>query len=227
MGTGGAATGGSGPQILSIDFVGGRTSAAGGAGGTALVPYTAMEPTEIAGLKPAANWNAAVGPMGTVSALKLMDGSDSAASVTWNSPLTAANPGIWQNSYVDAPGDVRMMNGYLDPTAISSPATVTVMGLPASFASRGYDVYVYTTGDIPAPATRIYKYAIGTAVVMVTQTGPSPAAFPGYVVAPAAGANTVLFRNVTGPSFTLVATPANGAQRAPVNGLQIVSPTGM
>ncbi|MEO5768266.1 MAG: hypothetical protein ABIS92_07925, partial [Polyangia bacterium] len=74
---------------------------------------------------------------------------------------------------------------------------------------------------------RIYKYAIGTAAVMVTQTGPNPAAFPGYVVAPAAGANTVLFRNITGPSFTLTATPANTAQRAPVNGLQIVSPTGM
>lgn len=227
MGTGGAATGGAGPQILSIDFVGGKTVAAGGGGGTELVPYIAMAATEIAGLKRAANWNGAVGPMGTATALMLMDGTATTASVTWRSPLTAANPGIWQNAYLDAPGDVRMMNGYLDPTATASPATVTVTGLPASFGAAGYDVYVYATGDIPNAAVRTYKYEIGNTMVMVTQTGPNPAAFPGYVVAPAAGTNTVIFHNVTGTSFTLTATPANAAQRGPVNGLQIVSPTGM
>ena len=61
---------------------------------------------------------------------------------------------------------------------------------------------------------------------MVTQAGSSSAVFPGYVVVPAAGGNTVIFRNVTGTSFTLTATPVSGTPRAPVNGLQIVSPTG-
>ena len=48
------------------------------------------------------------------------------------------------------------------------------------------------------------------------------------VAAPAGGAgNYVVFRNLTSASFTLTATPGTGSPtRAPVNGLQIVAPTG-
>jgi len=55
-----------------------------------------------------------------------------------------------------------------------------------------------------------------------------PATFTGYTLAPAGGAgNYVVFRNLTGASFTLTATPDSGStKRAPVNGLQIVAPTG-
>jgi hypothetical protein len=55
-----------------------------------------------------------------------------------------------------------------------------------------------------------------------------PTSFTAFTLAPAGGAgNYIIFRNVTGAAFTLTATPGTGtATRAPVNGLQIVSPTG-
>jgi hypothetical protein len=50
--------------------------------------------------------------------------------------------------------------------------------------------------------------------------------FGGYKLAPAGGAgNYIVFRNLTTPFFTLAAIPGTGL-RAPVNGIQIVSPTG-
>ena len=148
--------------------------------------------------------------------------------VTWNSPAMGTAPGEWKNPYPDAPGNARMMNGYLDPSAAATPATITVSGLPATITTGGYDVYVYVVGDIPSAGTRTYRYAIGGTTFTVSQTGPAPTTFPGFTLAPPNGAgNYVVFRAVTGASFTLTATPGTGTQtRSPVNGIQIVSPTG-
>ncbi len=227
-GTGGGAAGAGGahPTIISIDFVGGSTMT-GGTGGASLVAAPAMAASETAGVKPAANWNGAGTPVGTLANLRESDGTVTAAGVSWSSPPTSGNPGEWTNGYADAPGDTRMMNGYLDPTATASPATVTVSGLPAAI-SVGYDVYVYVQGDIPSSSTRTYQYAIGTTTFTVSQTGPSPTSFPGFTLAPAGGAgNYVVFHKVTGASFKLTATPGTGPQtRAPVNGIQIVWPAG-
>ena len=121
------------------------------------------------------------------------------------------------------------MNGYLDPAAASTPAVVTVSGLPASITGGGYDVYVYVTGEVgTGTSTRTYNYAIGTTMFTVSQTGPTPTSFTSFTLAPAGGAgNYVVFRNLTAATFTLTATPGTGnATRAPVNGLQIVAPTG-
>jgi hypothetical protein len=187
-----------------------------------------MAATEVAGFKPAANWNGAATNMGTLANLVRSDGTATAATVTWSSPAMGTNPGEWKNPYVDMPGDTRMMNGYLDPPATTTPATVTVSALPAAITAGGYDVYVYMAGNIPGATTRTYQYAIGAATFTVSQTGPSATAFPGYTLAPAGGAGTyVVFRNLTSASFTLTATPGTGnPTRAPVNGLQIVAPTG-
>jgi hypothetical protein len=109
------------------------------------------------------------------------------------------------------------------------PAVVTVSGLPASITGGRYDVYVYVTGEIgTGTSTRTYNYAIGTAMATVSQTGPTPTSFTSFTLAPAGGAgNYIVFRNLTAATFTLTATPGTGTQtRAPVNGLQIVSPTG-
>ncbi len=222
-GTGGAATGGAGPWILSIDFVG---AANGGAG--ALVPLPAMAGTETAGFKPATHWNSATGLNGTVSALVSSDGTITAAALTWSSPFLSGTTGIWHIGFADAPGDVRMMNGYLDPSNAAMPGTVVVSGLAASVATSGYDVYVYTLGDIANNPTRTYKYTIGATSFMVSQSGATPTTFGGYKLAsPTVAGNYVVFKNVTGTSFTLTATPVGGTQmRAPVNGIQIVSPTG-
>jgi hypothetical protein len=185
-----------------------------------------MAATEVAGFKPAANWNSAPGIMGTIASLVRSDGLAIGAVVNWNSPAVGMNPGEWKNMYTDMPGDARMMNGYLDPTSTTMPATITVSALPAAITAGGYDVYVYMAGNIPNAATRTYQYAIGTTTFTVSQTGPSGTTFPGYTLAPANGAGTyVVFKNLTAASFTLTATPGTGT-RAPVNGLQIVSPTG-
>jgi hypothetical protein len=230
-GTGGAAGnggagGGSNQVIVSIDFIGGSVPT-GGAGGGGIVAAPAMTAAESAGVKPAANWNGAASIMGTLANLRESDGSVTAASVTWNSPAVAGNPGEWTNGYADAPGNTRMMNGYLDPTSSTSPATVKVSGLPAAIAG-GYDVYVYVSGDIPGASTRTYQYAIGTTTLTVSQTGPSASTFSAFTLAPSGGAgNYVIFHNMSGATFTLTATPGTGPQtRAPINGMQIVWPPG-
>ena len=216
---------------MSIDFIGGRTSM-GGTGGAMLVPAPAMAATEVAGVKPAARWNGAANIMGTLPNLLLADGTATSASVTWNSPSMGMNPGEWLVGFADMAGNTRMMNGYLDPVAASMPAVVTVSGLPASITAGGYDVYVYVTGDVgtSASTTRMYNYSIGTAMFTVTQTGPAPTSFTSFTLAPTGGAgNYIVFRNVSGATFTLTATPGTGTgsnMRAPVNGLQIVAPTG-
>lgn len=223
MGVGGAV----GPRILSIDFVGGVPDAAGGVGGTTLTPIP-MAATEMAGVKMAANWNSASSFMGSLTALKLSDGTVTAAGVTWNSPPVTGSAGIYAVDLEDAPGNARMMNGYLDPTAIATPAAIVVSGLPTTITSGGYDVYVYTLGHL-ASGTRTYNYTIGTTTFIVSQTGPSPTTVPAFVLAPNMNpgvGNYVIFRNITGASFTLTATPDTGTPRAPVNGIQIVSPTG-
>ena len=231
MGTGGAATGGAGgagPRILSIDFVGGMPLAAGGAGGSTLSALPTLAPAEVAGYKQGTNWNAAVGAMGNLAMLKLNDGSATTTTVTWNASLGASNPSVWWNHFVDAPGDVRMMNGYLDPISTAAPAVVTVAALPTTITAPGYDVYVYAMGDVTETGTRVYSYTIGSTTVMVSQTGRSTGVFAGFTLVPAAGGtgNVVVFRNLTGASFTLTAKPFSGTARAPVNGIQIVSPRG-
>ena len=214
------------PMIISIDFVGGMPPGDSGVTGT-----VAMAASESAGVKPAKNWNSAANNTGTQSSLVLADGTATSASVTWNSPVTGTETSAtWTLSWTDAPGDVRMMNGYLDPRATSPPATVTVSGL-ASPMSSGYDVYVYCFEDMTWADTRTSKYTIGSTTHTVTQTEPPlVTSFAAFTLAPEAGAgNYVVFRNVTGTSFTLTATPGTSLHstvRAPVNGIQIVYPSG-
>jgi len=227
-------------RTISIDFVGGTpmaVPASGGAGGrggnggsgptTVLIAAPAMAPTEVAGVKPVARWNSAPGSVGTLDNLMQSDGGQSSASATWNSPSGTNASGVWKNKFPDAPGNVRMMNGYLDPTSNEAPATVLIRDLPPDMAAAGYDVYVYVSGDF-STGTRIYTYAIGASSVSVVQTGPTPATFSGFVLAPDGGmGNYVIFRNVTGAAFTLTARPPTGnLTRAPLNGMQIVSPPG-
>lgn len=195
----------------------------------------AMQPDEIAGVRPAANWNTAAGPMGALTALVFSDGRRAAASATWDAPMTPTSTGVLLLGYADLPGDVRMMNGVLNPAWLDVPAAaatlVTVGNLPAEIAAGGYDVYVYVLGGIPVVGERRYTYTIGATTFNVTQEGPTPttvtAPYP-YVLAPDMGSgNYIVFKQVVGSTFTLLATPsASSALRAPVNGLQIVWPAG-
>ena len=222
-GAGGSGTGGAtSSMIISVDFVGG-----GLAGNTGTV---VMAASESAGVKPATHWNSAASRAGTLSSLVLADGTLSSASITWNSPLpSGATSATWSLYLTDAPGDVRMMNGYLDPTATTSPATIDVTGLAAPMSS-GYDVYVYCRGDISMADTRTFRYTIGSTTHTVTETGPTVHTYVGHTLAPEQGTGDyVVFRNVTGTSFTLTAQPGTSTAempRAPVNGIQIVYPAG-
>ena len=228
--TGGAEVDGApAPRILSIDFVGGMPSSSGAPSGTVV-----MAASESAGVKPATHWNSATGATGTLSSLVLASGDGTAASASWTmTPIDGAID-TWSNAFVDAPGDTRMMNGYLDPRSSTLPATISVAGLPDTM-NGGYDVYLYCYSYINSSDTRLYEYSIGSTTFSVTQTGPSTSTFPGYTLASGADGgsggtgNYVVFRNVTGSSFTLTAQPRTstyGAQRAPVNGIQIVYPSG-
>ena len=219
-GTGGAGTGGAtGPMIISVRFVGGRT---GGVSG-----IVAMDPNDIAGVKQAKNWNSASGNQGSLSSLLFADGSTATgASVGWSASDT------WTAGFTDTAtsSDSRMMSGYLDPRATALPATINVT-LPSAM-SGAYDVYVYCYGNVDS-RTRTYQYAIGTKTHSWTQQGPSATTFPGYKEAPEGGTGDydyVVFRNLTGNTFTLTATPlaATGGTslRAPLNGIQIVYPAG-
>lgn len=193
----------SSPTAISIDFVGGG------------IP---MESTEIAGVFPAADWNSCADASGTLAALVDSDGTASATEVTWN------GGGVWQLPVDDAPGDARMMTGYLDPR---TTATVVVTGLPGRLVASGYDVYVYTNGDVPADITRAASYSIGGVTQVVTQ--PQLTSFSGtFIQAMNSGfGNYVVFRSITGSSFTLTVRPVSGTGlRAPINGMQIV-PVGL
>jgi hypothetical protein len=196
-----------------------------------------MAVTEVAGFKPASHWNSANGPMGSLSSLVFSDGSNVVgANATWDVPLGTGNAGIWRIGYADAPGDVRMMNGCLNPgwTGASPPSTpvtiVTVSGLPAPIDQQ-YDVYVYVLGGIPGSETRAYEYTIGTTTIAVTQVGPTPTTvtspYP-YKLANAGAGNYIVFKQLTGSSFKLKARPGGTSTtpRAPVNGIQIVWPSG-
>src|SRR4051812_5407950 len=163
QGAGGQGTGGAEPMrlILSIDLVGGRGKAG-----------TEMADAEMAGARRASHWNSAAGTTGTLANLTLSDGTASAARITWNASTATQDPGIWTLAYTDAPGDVRMMNGYLDPTWSAVPAVaptvLTISGLPAAIASGKYDVYLYTLGSLDGD-TRSYQYGVGSTMQTVAQ----------------------------------------------------------
>jgi len=176
-----------------------------------------MAASESAGVVPQSHWNVAAGAFRTAP-LSLVDesGAATAASVTW-----LAN-GVWTLPIVDAPGDARMMRGYLD-TSSTSQTTVTISGLRAG----SYDVYVYIDGDNKT-YTRTASYRLtaaggGDTVVGVTDT--ANVNFDGtFTQASGTPGNYVKFA-ITGDGFTLVATPVSGTNatlRAPVNAIQIV-----
>ena len=194
---------GGGTRTISVHFV--------GEGNT-------MASSEVAGVVPKSNWNQASGTSG--SALSLVDetGSSTGGTVSWN------GAGIWELPIADQPGNVRMMEGYLDTTS-SSVTTVTFSGLPS--AAYGYNVYVYADGD-NGSATRSATYQISGTGITTTSIGLTDAANTNFsgTFTPANNSNgnyVVFLANAT--SFTISATPgtaSDGTPRAPLNGIQIV-----
>lgn len=174
-----------------------------------------MGASETAGLVPKANWNNAAGGS-SASPLALLDetGSPTGATVTWTSQVG------WNLPTADAPGNSRMMGGYID-TLGTAPTQVAVAGLPVS--GSGWDIYVYADGDNQG-STRAGAYQIsgpGIAPTGATVTDLGSTNFSGTFVQ---SGNYAKF-TITASGFTLSATPASSSDsylRAPINGIQIV-----
>jgi hypothetical protein len=177
----------------------------------------AVGPIENAGVVAKPNWNEAIAGAGSLAALVDETGAATLATIDWNATA------IWSLGIPDNPGDDRMMKGYLDPT--SQAATVTVANLPADAA--GYYIYVYADGD-NGNANRTGTYRIsgpGIATTSIDITDAANTDFNGAFTraGESAGNYAVFFIDAQG--FTLTATPgtaSDGAQRAPLNGIQIV-----
>jgi hypothetical protein len=138
------------------------------------------------------------------------------ATVTWSSW------GPWMTPITDAPGNARMMKGYLDTTNTST-TTVTVSGL----AQASYDVYVYADGDnrgySRSAAYTISGPGVPTATVNLTDSANTNFG-TAFTRAVNSNGNYPKF-SITATTFTLTATPtqpATSTRRAPINGIQIV-----
>jgi hypothetical protein len=231
-GAGGSAGGGAGGgppamRILSIDFVGGVPGAQGPRGGVA------MDRTEIAGVVPAKNWNTAPGGTGSLTTLAYSDGTvATGAKAMWSAPHNnAAASNTWSVGYSDVPGDVRMMNGYLDPSWDNTPPSTAADILTVSGLATGgpYDVYVYVKGEFSTGGSRTYDYSIGATKATLTQIS-APLTQPSspfvYRLAPEGGAgNYIVFQQVSGATLVLSVKPTSASDaryRSPVNGIQIV-----
>ena len=175
----------------------------------AAAPITAGES---AGVVSASNWNSLAGRSGTLAQAPDNLGAASSVTITYNAD------GIGTLGLPDAPGNVRLMNGYLAASA-SVPTTIIVSGLPASFAANGYDVIVCCAGNGAAGAG---QYTLGACVLSAQDGGP----FGGTFVSANNGAgNYLLFSGQAGSDFTLTAAldPAAANSSALVNALEIVA----
>ena len=213
-GNGGSVMTGTGPpRVIGIDFV-----------GTATTP---MDPSEVAGFKPAAHWNSAGAASGTLTSVTDQDGVVvPGVQVSWRSDA------IYSQWTTDTPGNARMYNGYLDPLVYGVPATISISGLPAAAAEATFDVFLYAMGSIATSGEeRESVYELTPTRRPLSQRGPSPPtpqSLPPFGKATNGGfGNYIQFAGVSVTSFTILATPGiGGLSRAPVNGIQIVLPPG-
>jgi hypothetical protein len=191
------------PATISVNFVGGSTAGMGA--------------TETAGVVSASHWNNAAGATRS-TALPLVDetGAATRAAITWSANAS------WATPISDAPGNLRMMKGYLDTTSTSA-TTVTVTGLTPGT----YNVYVYGDGDNRS-YTRTAVYTMSGAAAATTAINLTDVANVNFAStftqASGSAGNYVRF-TITGTGFTLTATPGTAStatQRAPVNGIQVV-----
>ncbi|WP_158615529.1 cellulase family glycosylhydrolase [Acidipila sp. EB88] len=195
-----------------------------------------MARTEIAGFVPQAYWNQAIA--GILPDLIDRNGSNTPAVATWRSPYH------YSINIPNIPGNNRMMRGYLD-SSNTLPNSVSVSGLPASFAI--YDVVVYFDGanagsdSKPGPSrSSLYRLtSMGTdgvihgcqeqkqegSTIRGTDAGVD---FSGTFTRASGGStgNYVLFTDCTGSNFHLTSIHGQSTDdqvRAPVNGIQILA----
>lgn len=177
--------------------------------------------SDIAGVVPQGNWNNLAGAVGAASGLWGDDGVATTASVSWSSPNTWSSTGRGEENNLLTGPNRTLLIGYLDTGDNSATAaSVTVSGLPAAFASGGYNVIVYALGGVGG---RGGGYTIGgTTLIGTAPFNPTDLEQDAGVDMTDVG-NYLVFSGLTGDSFTLVADATLGNFRAPINGIQIVA----
>jgi hypothetical protein len=215
-------------QVIGIDFYGG-----GGGSGTT---QEMMSPNETAGVVPRSNWNSFTPNTQTTPQALMTDTGGAGGDVVWTSQNT------WNVNHVQAPGDLRMMKGYID-TNDTSITTVTVAGLPSSITSVPYSVIVYYDGA-NGTENRVGQFSIGdvtfwgrdaggefTGLYTLAQSPIDPLAGGGAIdnnndaALTVPSGNYMIFSGLTGDTFTLSAqasVSAGGTNRAAINGIQVL-----
>jgi hypothetical protein len=238
-----AAQAGTTSDSISIHFAADEPTQTGG---------SMLDPSEVAGVVPSANWNNATTRGGVLSGL-VRDTNGVAtttdATVLWEAWATFAShdkSAAENNSTFDpTTADYKVMLGYLDPQKgpvagstndAPSPSIVVVTNLPANIASGTYDVYVYGLGG---RSNRGGEYTVNGAGPLYLLAGGDTDQGPatgqnGYVLAkgtdPAFGAddfgNYLLFQGQTGSTITITGSNTFSGfdthPRAPLNSIQIV-----
>jgi hypothetical protein len=206
-------------------------------------PNASLAATDKAGVEEVlqANWNNLSGQNGTNTTLvAVADGltaEPTTVKVVWSSNNTWASTGGGEENNSFTGADKTLMTGYLDTTEAST-TSVALSNLPAELTADGYDVYVYMLGGV-ANKGGGYRITDATGNVLKGYTLVQPPAKPtNYVEAPTASPNStnnigtyVLFTGLSSPAITIQASTQNGlgfgstAFRAPINAIQLVSPS--
>jgi hypothetical protein len=191
---------------------------------------SSLNPGDVAGVVPQANWNNLTANTGTnPSGLVLSNGLPSSVTVSWTSPNTwraGAN-----NAFPAGPNRV-LTSGYLDTddVPVNLPASITVNNIDAAVRTPAYDVYVYFVSDDGGNRGGGYTLSNGvTSVVKYGSTMASPSTFiedPGTDVDNSLDGTYLRFRRFEGASITVTGdsslTTPNGF-RAPINAIQLVA----
>lgn len=173
-------------------------------------------------------------------------------TVEWSGvPNTWASTGRGEeNNKLTGPNHL-LMSGFLDTTS-DSTTQIKVSGIPAKLTSGKYDVVVYTLGGVAsgrggafrvtdADGNQLKPYVFVTSAENPTSLTRVPAkeSTPGDGATYATG-SYVVFAGLSSPNIIIEATTqivningtdvdvgVGGTQRAPVNAIQLVSPSGL
>ncbi|MCF7765151.1 MAG: hypothetical protein K9N62_15900 [Verrucomicrobia bacterium] len=184
------------------------------------------------------NWNNLTTLTG--SAAGMIDGGGNATAVTvdWSSNNTWASTGRGETNgdgFKPGTADAKLMGGYLD-TGAPTTTTVTISNIPVTGT---YDVVVYANGGVAAGRSGAYRivdavtgaplsdYVRSTSATSPTDYMQVPMNLPEGEY----GAGThIVFSGIKGANIKVEATTiaglgAGNPARAPINALQIVSPS--
>jgi hypothetical protein len=200
-----------------------------------------LNPTDVAGVVPSANWNNAPKKGGVMTALtRDTNGvaTTTGAVVLWEATNTWATTGKGEegNNFDPSTADYTLMTGYLDQnTSTPSPTFIQVRNLPDDIASGTYDVYILAMGSFADKGGEYTVNNVGPLFVLAGgDTVNGPLTGPNYVQAkgtdPAYGpddfGNYLLVAGQTGATVTITATNffsgIDSNPRAAINGIQIV-----